>query len=222
MAGAKKSSKKEIIISDLKIKYAKIFIEGDSDLIINQMSAHEARKLIHKQRNKGTLNEPANYWEDLITSIRWRDPLPLTEEDGYEQYNEEWFNKIFAENCPCISNFGLKKSFCAAVVRNNIDQYSTGFQATVSVLPPNGDTPIEYAGHSIMTSLVPPPSNIGTRVLSDENVFYGWKANFDIQYTESVYTLDEIVSIINLAGFGIGIGSGRGTGYGRYHVVAVK
>lgn len=222
MAGAKKSSKKEIIVSDLKIKYAKIFVEGDSDLIINQMSAHAARTLIHKQRGLGTLKETENYWENLITSIRWRDPLPLTEKEGYEQYDEEWFHKILAENCPCISNFGLKKSFCATVVRNNLDTYSTGFNATVSVLPPNGDTPIEYAEHSVLTSLLPPPSNIGTRVLCDENVFHGWKASFDIQYTESVYTLDEIVSIINLAGFGIGIGSGRSTGYGRYHVTAVK
>lgn len=222
MAGAKKASKKEVILSDLKIQYAKIFIEGDSDLIINQMSKHASRTLIHKQRGLGTLKETENYWENLITSIRWRDPLPLSEKEGYEQYDEEWFKKILETNCPCISNFGLKKSFGAAVVRNGVDQYATKFDATVSVLPPDGGTPIEYASHSILTSLLPPPANKGTRVLSDENVFHGWNANFDIQYTESVYTIDEIVSIINLAGFGIGIGSGRSTGYGRYHVTAIK
>lgn len=32
---------------------------------------------------------------------------------------------------------------------------------------------------------------------------------------------EQIVNIINLAGFGLGIGSGRTSGYGRYHVDGV-
>lgn len=42
------------------------------------------------------------------------------------------------------------------------------------------------------------------------------------EHERIVYSLDQIVNIINLAGFGIGIGSGRTSGYGRFQVVGVK
>lgn len=59
-------------------------------------------------------------------------------------------------------------------------------------------------------------------VLVRMNRFSGWKASFVIQFTENVYSLEQILNIINLAGFGLGIGSGRTSGYGRYHVSDVK
>ena len=43
-----------------------------------------------------------------------------------------------------------------------------------------------------------------------------------IQYTENAFSIEQIVNIINLAGFGNGIGSGRSSGYGRYHVEGIK
>ena len=52
--------------------------------------------------------------------------------------------------------------------------------------------------------------------------FTNWKATFRIDFTDNVYQLENIVNIINLAGFGLGIGSGRTSGYGRYKVVAVE
>ena len=62
----------------------------------------------------------------------------------------------------------------------------------------------------------------GAPVLVYINRFSGWSSQVHITYTENVYTLDQIVNIINMAGFGLGIGSGRSSGYGRYHVVGVE
>ena len=39
---------------------------------------------------------------------------------------------------------------------------------------------------------------------------------------QNIYSAEQIVNIINLAGFGIGIGSGRTSGYGRYHVENIE
>ena len=39
---------------------------------------------------------------------------------------------------------------------------------------------------------------------------------------ENVYSAEQVLNIINLAGFGIGIGSGRSSGYGRYHIESVN
>lgn len=217
-----KKDKNELVISTLKPQERTIFIEGESDLIINQMNARTIREMVAKQSGQKMPKQQPNVWEDIITSIRWRDPLPLTEDDGFKEYNEEWFKKILTENAPCISAFGLKKAFMNTVVRNEIDTYSTKFDTTVSVLPVNGGIPIEFATHTLGTFLLPPPSNRGTRVLARESIFSGWKTNFKIRFTDNVYSLDEIVSIINLSGFGIGIGSGRSAGYGRYKVVDVK
>ena len=36
------------------------------------------------------------------------------------------------------------------------------------------------------------------------------------------YSLEQIIQVIGLAGFGGGIGSGRTSGYGRYHIVGVE
>ena len=62
----------------------------------------------------------------------------------------------------------------------------------------------------------------GAPVLVRLNRFTGWSAVFTIQYTGAVYSLEQIVNIINMAGFSIGIGSGRTSGYGRYHVENVE
>ena len=62
----------------------------------------------------------------------------------------------------------------------------------------------------------------GAPVLVHLNRFTGWKCTFTVSYMESVYSAEQIVNIINLAGFGLGIGSGRSSGYGRYHVESIK
>ena len=56
-------------------------------------------------------------------------------------------------------------------------------------------------------------------VLARLNRFTGWTADVTIRYLEGgTDGLEQIVQIIQLAGFGLGIGSGRSSGYGRYSV----
>lgn len=62
----------------------------------------------------------------------------------------------------------------------------------------------------------------GSPVLVHLSRFSGWSTEIEIAFTENTYSLEQIINIINLAGFGIGIGSGRSSGYGRYHVVGVE
>ena len=80
--------------------------------------------------------------------------------------------------------------------------------------------PIKFVEHHVDKTLMSPKR--GAPVLVYINRFSGWKSQIHITYTENVYTLDQIVNIINMAGFGLGIGSGRSSGYGRYHVVGVE
>lgn len=209
---------KELRIDNLgaKIETAQIFIEGDGDLVLHKMSARNERMLMADDRKK--VKEVPNIWEDVITEIHWRDPLPVV--DTYKECTEELMGKLLQENAPCISAFGLKKSFCQAVVRNEIDKYSTKIDNAVNVIADRGLVPIKFTQWSLDKRLMSPVKGAPINVAL--NHFSGWSANFTIMYTEHVYSLEQIVNIINLAGFGLGIGSGRSSGFGRYHVVGVK
>lgn len=207
---------KEIKLDAMKVKTARIFIEGDGDLVLNKMNARNERMLAADDRKK--IREVPNMWEDVTTALHWRDGIPVV--DTYTECTEELFMRMLKENAPCITAFGLKKSFDQAVVRNEIDKYATKFDNAVNVVANRGLVPITFAEWSLDKRLMSPKK--GSPVNVCLNHFSGWRADFVINYTEHVYSLEQIVNIINLAGFGLGIGSGRTSGYGRYHVVDVK
>ena len=197
-------------------KTAHIFIEGDGDLVLNKMNARNERALMADDRKQ--IREVPNLWEDVITAIHWRDGIPV--KDTYTECTEELAYKMLHENAPCISAFGFKNSFGQAVVRNEIDKYATKFDNAVNVVANKGLVPITFTEWSLDKRLMSPKKGKPINVCL--NHFSGWKADFIINYTDHVYSLEQIVNIINLAGFGLGIGSGRTSGYGRYHVVDVK
>lgn len=197
-------------------KYAHITIAGDSDLVLNKMNARATRMLLADDRKK--VREVPNQWEDMITAINWRDPLNCV--DTYVECNEEMMHRLLAENAPCISAFGLKKSFGQAVVRNEIDTYSTKFDVSLNINAQMGLIPVTFDSWKVDERLMSPKK--GAPVTVRLNHFCGWRAEFDIAYFEHVFSISEILNVINLAGFGLGIGSGRSSGYGRYHVVDVK
>lgn len=210
--------KKERIIEvePVKIEQATIYIEGDGDLVLNKMNARTVRELTAARDGKKTIKQVPNIWEDIITAVHWRDGIPVS--DTYSECSEEILRQMLLDNAPCITGFGLKKSFCQAVVRNEVDTYATKFDNAMNVT--NRLEPIKFAEHFVDKTLMSPKR--GAPVLVYINRFSGWSSQIHITYTENVYSLDQIVNIINMAGFGLGIGSGRSSGYGRYHVVDVK
>ena len=212
----KKANEIGIVDMKAKVKSVQIYIEGDGDLVLNCMNARNTRALLAEDRKK--IREVPNPWEDVITAIHWRDGIPCA--DTYTECSEELIHKMLKENAPCITAFGLKKSFNQAVVRNEIDKYATKFDNAVNVVGKKGGLiPITFTEWSLDERLMSPKK--GSPVSVRLNHFSGWRANFRIDYTDHVYSIDQIANIINLAGFGLGIGSGRTSGYGRYHVVNV-
>lgn len=215
-----KKEEKTIVVEGANVKYATVFIEGDGDIVLNKMNASNSRQLTAEDRKTAALWEQQhkNRWESIITSMHWYNGIPV--EDTNEECTEELLYKMFEDNAPCITAFGLKKSWNQAVVRNEIDKYATKFDNAVNIIAKGGLVPITFTEWNLDTKLMSPKR--GAPVTTLLNRFSGWKAEIKIAYTEHVYTLSEIVNIINYAGFGLGIGSGRSSGYGRYHVVDVK
>ena len=205
-------SENKIIIPAITEKTMIVTIVGESDLILNKMNKRTIEDLTDERKDKGKKIREINPWEDAITAVHWRDPLPKDID-----YTEETLKDLLTNNAPCISAFGLQKSLCQAVVRNGIDTYSTKFDACVNISAPNNLIPISFSEHFIDEKLMSPQK--GRPVLVRLNRFTGWSANVNIRYLEGgTYGLEQIVQIIQLAGFGLGIGSGRSSGYGRYSV----
>lgn len=205
----------EIIeLKALTPKIATISITGDSDLILNKMNDISTRMLVDQRKDKAKTLEKPNKWEQIITSIHWLNGKPT-------EFTEDILKEKLQSDAPCISGFGLKKSFEQAVVRNEIDSYSTKFSASMNIIG-RGDNliPIHFSEHHVDEKLMSPKR--GAPILVYLNRFSGWRAEFQISYLETTYSLEQIVNIINLAGFGLGIGSGRTSGYGRYHVTNVQ
>lgn len=207
---------KVIVIEPIKVKYATIFIEGDGDLILNRMNARSIRDLTAAREGTKTVKQVPNIWEDIITAVHWRDGYPT--EDTYNDCSEEMLVDMLQNNAPCITGFGLKKSFGSAVTQNEITKYSTKFNNALNVV--NRLEPVKFAEHHVDKTLMSPKR--GSPVLVHINRFSGWSSQVNIAYTENVYSLDQIVNIVNMAGFGQGIGSGRSSGFGRYHVSNVR
>ena len=202
-----------IEIKRIDVKQVTVKIVGDGDLILNKMNDVSARQLTDQRKNKAKDMEVPNEWEQIITAMHWRDGKPT-------DFSEQGLIDALKNNAPCLTAFGLKKSFGEAVVRNEIDKFKTKFDPSVNIIAKGNLIPIKFTEHYIDEKLMSPVR--GKPVLVRMNRFSGWSAEFTIQFTENVYSLEQIINIINLAGFGLGIGSGRTSGYGRYHVEEVR
>lgn len=211
-------AKQEIIeLKPIEVKTAQIFIEGDSDLVLNKVNARYGRECVDIDSGNKVIKETPNMWEDILTSVKWTIPFPKQNTKDLDQDDYEYMLK---NGKPCISSYGIWKSIGDAVVRNEIDNYATKIRNAVMVVAKDNAIPIDFAEASVDRVIMPLKKSGHT--VAKLNRFSGWKCNFTIRYTENVYSLAQIVNFINLAGFGLGIGSSRNSGYGRYHVVDVK
>lgn len=201
-------------IKEVKPQTITVHIVGDTDLVLNKMNSVTTRQLVDARKDKAKKIETPNVWEEIITSIHWRDGDPA-------DFSEDGMRDALMNNAPCLTVFGLKKSFGEAVTRLGIDTYSTKFDASVNLLGSGGLVPVTFAEWKLDEKLMSPKK--GAPVLVHLNRFSGWEADITLSYIDSVYSTEQLVNIINLAGFGIGIGSGRRScGYGRYHIESVK
>ena len=207
------AAEKFIEIQPINVIHATITILGDVFLVLNKMNAPTIRALTDARKDKAKEMKKPNEWEQIITAMHWRDGTPT-------DFSEEGLKEALAHNAPCISAFGLKKSFGQAVVRGGLDKYSTKFDAGVNIIAPGGLVPITFAEHYVDEKLMSPKR--GAPVLARLNRFSGWSATFEIACVETSYSVESVTNIINLAGFGLGIGSGRTSGFGRYHVSAIQ
>ena len=213
-----------ITLHPINVKQGIICVRGTTDIVLNKMNASNTRQLIAADRKAQAVWEAQhkNVWEDIITAIHWRDPLPIKGDnsDGLatnRECSEEMMMWLLENNAPCITAFGLKKSWGQAVVRQEIDKYSTKFDCAVNIVSPSGLVPVKFAEWRIDERLMTPKK--GAPITTRLNHFVGWSAEIPIEFTTNVFNETAIATAVNYAGFSIGIGSGRTSGYGRSSIV---
>lgn len=227
MANKKENTSAEasvIALKPINIQHAIITIRGTTDLVLNKMNASNTRQLIADDRKAQGVWEAQhkNKWEDIITAIHWRDPIPVKGDnsDGLatnRECSEEMLMEMLQNNAPCITAFGLKKSWGQAVRDQKIDTYANKFNAAVNIVAVGGLIPIKFSEYRIDERLMTPKR--GSPITTRLSHFIGWSAEIPIEYTTNVFTEAAIGTTVNYAGFSIGIGSGRSSGYGRYEIV---
>ena len=204
---------KEIKIPAMPIETVVVTIEGDSDLILNRMSRRNRQDMLDKQAGRPKNTDAHNDWDDAANALHWNIPIEGTVE------TEEDYALLFEKGTPCMSAFGLGKSLGQTVSRFGFDAKGTEFSANVQIIADNGLIPIRYSEHFLDEKLLPSNTMARTPVRSLQNRFVGWSADITFKYIDNgKFTIDQILQIIQYAGFGIGIGAGRTSGYGRYHI----
>lgn len=220
---------KQIKIEPLKETRMSIQLVGDTDLILHGKSRYYLQYEIWKQSHDKGAEPPAifkqgkNVWEQLITSIHWKNPIQFHDED-IKLYSEEEWKDYMQNNQPCISSTAFYKSFKDGFItffKDNIKKNGTDVQRAINM---SGSLyPITFSSVEPRHTIVPTNGNgTGSPVLASYNVFSGWKCEIDISCPDNVFPPETILSIIQTTGKYMGIGTQRLNGYGRYHIEDVK
>lgn len=198
------------------LKYAKVTIMGDTPLILSKITRQTASGLIVTQTGeakKGKKN--VNMYEEVIERITWEKKLPPVE---LMNYTAEGLEELQATNRPCVLGEAVQKAVASTVVRCGFDTYSTGLKATFRVI--DEKIPISYSRIEIEERII--QAKKGAPILTYRPFFYDWSAEFNIMFTNDVYSDEQIFAFINQAGFSNGLGSHRpGTSgnNGMFHIV---
>lgn len=219
---------KKIKIEPLKETCMNIELVGDSELILNGRSRYYLQSEIWKQSHPKGQEPPAifkqdkNVWEELITSIHWKNPIQFHDED-ISLYSEDEWNDYMRNNQPCILSQAFYKSFSESFVtffKENIKKNGTDVKRAINVI--GGLCPITFSKAEIRQIIVPTSGLGSTSVLCSCNIFSGWKTEITVSCPNVVFPPETVLSIIQSTGRYIGIGTQRMNGYGRYHIENVS
>lgn len=181
-----------IAIPKIDVREMEITLVGDSPLICHRWSEKAKKEMLDKQMKKAKTAKIAKDPEaDFEASL-----YPLG--DGY--------------GFPCVAFKSAAVGAC---------RYSDGIKMT------EARGAFHVVGELVRIDGVPTIREdmvrvgMGTADIRHRGEFKTWRATLRLQYNASVFSPEQIVNLLNLAGFGVGVGEWRPEkdgGYGRFHV----
>lgn len=213
MATTKKNTE-TITIQPVEKVTAEITIVGESPLIVHAWSEKAKKEMLDAQQGKakGKKKSFKNPVADFIRSMYWLDGMPDIPEGATEEECEKLFNEAIAKGArfgfPAVA---IKKAAVSAAYRQGITKDKVSANGTFWL---NGIDDVEFVE---IESSEPPVMREdmvklvgGTADIRYRGEFRNWKCRCRISYLKSgIFSLENIISMINLGGFCCGLGEWR-------------
>lgn len=195
-----------ISIPKIDVRQIEIGIVGDSPLICHRWSEKAKKEILDKQMKKAkTAKEAKDPWMDFCHSLYWLTEMPAkpTEKDVTK------------------AKFGFPTvAFKAAAVSACRDADGLRMTEARGRFHVDGEF-VEIAGTPKMREDMV-RVGMGTADIRFRGEFKEWSAVLRVSYNSSAISPEQIVNLLNIAGFGVGVGEWRAekTGsFGRFRVV---
>lgn len=211
---ATKKNAETIVIQPVEKVTAEITIIGESPLIVHAWSEKAKREMLDAQQGKksGKKKEYKNPVADFIRSMYWLDGTPHIPDGATEEEAEQIFNDAISKGArfgfPAVA---IKKAAVSAAYRQGLTKDKVSANGSFWL---NGIDDVEFVE---IESDEPPVMRedmvkigMGTADIRYRGEFRNWKCRCRISYLKGgVFSLENIISMINLGGFCCGLGEWR-------------
>ena len=211
---ATKKNTEIITIMPVEKVTAEITIVGESPLIVHAWSEKAKREMLDAQqgKKKGKAKEFKNPVADFIRSMYWLDGTPNIPDGASEEEAEQIFNDAIAKGArfgfPAVA---IKKAAVSAAYRQGLtkDKVSANGSFWLTGIDDVEFVEIESDEPPIMREDMV-RIGMGTADIRYRGEFHNWKCRCRISYLkDGVFSLENIISMINLGGFCCGLGEWR-------------
>lgn len=214
------TQKAEVIeIRPIKIEKVTIRIIGDTPLIVHAWDEKAKKMMLDKQTKatKTASREAKNPVSDFINSLYWMTPKPA-------EMTEEAFEAAiqggarFGFPVTGFKQAAISAAFRAGWTKDKMSMRGAFFIESDEnqMIEIHGDAPIMRED---MVRI-----GMGVADIRYRGEFRNWSADLAVSYNaDGLYTLEQIVNVINAGGFLCGVGEWRPErdgNFGRFHVAA--
>lgn len=206
-----------IEIRPIEVKRATVRIVGDTPLIMHAWSEKAKREMLEKQMKvtKTKAKAAKDPIEDFIRSMYWKTPMPT-------DMTQTGFERAISEGARfCFPVTAIKQAAISAAFRMGWAKDKMSMRGAFFI---DGDENQMIEIHSdppvLREDMV--KVGMGTADIRYRGEFRNWYADLVVSYNANgMYSLEQIVNIINAGGYACGIGEWRPERdgqYGMFHV----
>lgn len=200
------SSKNVVVeLPRINLKKVQIKVHGDSPLICHAWSEKAKHMMLQKQMKKAVSGKAAKApEEDFFDSLHWLTEKPQKASSGVPNGARFGFPSV-----------GFKATAVSAC------RFTDGIKMTEvrGSFHIDGDM-VEIKGTPVMREDMV-RIGMGTADIRYRGEFPEWSAVLNITYNENALSIEQIMNLFNVGGFGVGIGEWRPErdgSFGRFHV----
>ena len=193
MAG--KNTEEVVELKSIRIERINLEIEGDSSLIVHAWSAKAKKEMLDKQMKKAKTAKDAK--------------------DPQRDYEEAFYR--LPDGKPGFPTIAFKQAAVSAGGRFSDGLKMTELRGAFFI---DGELAEINGEPSMREDMV--RVGMGTADIRYRPEFKAWKVTLPIKYNADKISLEQLVNLFNLAGFGVGVGEWRPEKdgqYGMFHVV---